>query len=159
MKPKDLNDLAARLDRINADLRACRHEVQAAPANPRTAHYDAVLADIEGQLPQVLHQYRASAAELPLTAWTHARQKLRGPAVRAARPLDRRVHDLRHDFLEIVHPLEVVGKWPPELLTAPAPEAAASAEEADFRDLPDFADADEPPGRLRSTGKWPPDPD
>ena len=159
MKPKDLNDLAARLARINADLRACRHAVQTAPASARTAHYDAVLADIEGRLPQVLPQYRASAPELPLTAWTHARQQLRGAAVRAARPLDRRVHDLRHDFLEIVHPLEVVGKWPPDPQTATEPEAAAAAEEADFLDLPDFAAADGPPGHLRSTGKWPPDPD
>jgi hypothetical protein len=112
-------------------------------------HYLALLAEIEAALPVAKALYAAHLEQLHPGPAPAAPRATRSGAARIAAPEDvhAAVHAVRHAFYDIVHPLESIGKWPPDgfdpsAAPAPRPKRPAAAKKAMAR---------------RSVGKWPPD--
>ncbi len=135
------DDLNAALAGLRQQLLAAREKLadakQTVPAAPQGSHYAALLADIAQALPHIEQLYADPADDQLKKLLARGHKRLRRG--RGAQPADvhQMVHDLRHDYLEIIHPLEVMGKWPPQRMRR--------------------AEAEEMP-RSRGIGKWPPDP-
>ena len=137
----DETELKAILAELQRRLTLARQLIGPATEAP-AAHYARLLADIEVSLPTIARLYHANRDALPRGPLTRSRRRLRLRMRRLSMgafdgDLHRLVHELRHDHLEIIHPLEVLGKWPPD----PPPGATSGA-----------------PPKTRGLGKWPPDP-
>ncbi len=104
------------------------------------AHYAALLAQVEHALPQVQVLYaqnlaRLSPPTLPQPASEAAPARTRSSRPRPPADLHTAMHQLRRDFYEIVHPLEVLGKWPPDGWTDKPPQPAGGAKRAVARGI------------------------
>lgn len=108
---------------------------------PLSVHYVDLLEQVVSALPQVRSTYEENLDQLQ-----PVRLQSTDPAVLVRLQRDRKpqdlhiaIHELRRDFFDVIHPLEVLGKWPPDGF-----DSANPARREHIR------------ARLRNIGPWPP---
>jgi hypothetical protein len=138
MNHDDLNAVLAGLRQqvLEAHKQLAEHK-QPLLASPQGSHYAALVHDMAQSLPQIEKLYADHREEILKGPLVSGRKRLRFGRNAQQADVHRIVHDLRHDYLEIIHPLEVMGKWPPQRRRS-----------GETEELP----------RARGIGKWPPDP-
>ena len=116
--------------------------VVGSPAAQRRLHYAQVLQNIAAALPVVLAAY-GEAGDEELAPLLPQRLRSTDPGADGA-DIDQRMLNLQLDWVDVLHPLEALGKWPPTMYSVgPWPPRTGSSPL-------------EGSAVLQSIGPWPP---
>ena len=121
----------------------------------RRLRYVQLLQNIELALPHLYAAYEQAGSEGLLDGLDQLSGQLRLRTMPPAPELNTLILELQHDWVDVLHPLEAIGKWPPTMRSVGPwpPRTSGSADPASDEGSRGF-DADE---RMLSVGKWPPE--